>query len=331
MSKKKLLLPAGVGLVLLAVMLMAACAPATGPQGLVGPAGLEGVQGPTGLAGLAGPQGPAGAQGAPGVAGFEGAPGPAGPPGPVGPAGPQGPMGPQGGLTAPIKTEHGDLTVQQIANIQPGMASTMLEYAARFSGIYYAAKAGNWDLANYELSRATEVQKIAETTRPRNAQMLKDFEQVNLVPLGKAITGRDFDVFQTAFNRTVEACNTCHNATGNPFIKFALPANPPEYLQMGVTPPPPKAAGQDLYEAKCAFCHGADASGGRKIGQAVSADLRQTGLKPLYNNDVNALVRAILDGKDQANQDLDPAMPRWRGVISEQDVSSIVSYLLTLP
>lgn len=65
MKRKPLL----IGLVVFAVLILAACA---GPEGPAGPAGPEGPAGPAGSAGPAGP---------------------AGPEGPAGPAGPEGPMG----------------------------------------------------------------------------------------------------------------------------------------------------------------------------------------------------------------------------------------------
>jgi hypothetical protein len=78
----------------IAMIALAACTPAPGPQGPPGPAGEVGPPGPVGPAG---PQGEAGGQGPVGPAGERGPPGPQGPagaPGPAGPAGPKGDAGP---------------------------------------------------------------------------------------------------------------------------------------------------------------------------------------------------------------------------------------------
>ena len=88
--------------VVIAVVMIAGCSPAPGPQGPPGPAGEAGPAGPVGPAGpqgAQGPQGPVGPQGAVGEHGVAGPPGPAGPVGPQGPqgdAGTQGPAGPSG-------------------------------------------------------------------------------------------------------------------------------------------------------------------------------------------------------------------------------------------
>src|SRR6478752_5580130 len=98
----------------IAIVMMAGCSPAPGPQGPPGPAGEAGPPGPVGPVGpqgsvgerggagppgppgAIGPQGPQGEAGAQGPAGPSGERGPPGPQGAAGPAGPPGPAGPKG-------------------------------------------------------------------------------------------------------------------------------------------------------------------------------------------------------------------------------------------
>src|SRR6266508_3389214 len=77
----------------IAMMAIAGCTPAPGPQGPPGPAGEAGPAGPIGPAG---PQGEAGGQGPAGPSGERGPPGAQGPAGPAGPPGPAGPKGDPG-------------------------------------------------------------------------------------------------------------------------------------------------------------------------------------------------------------------------------------------
>lgn len=57
------------------------------------------------------------------------------------------------------RTKHGEMTLDELASIQPGLGTVMLEYSRRYWIIYYACKGGNWDLALYELK---ELREIAE-------------------------------------------------------------------------------------------------------------------------------------------------------------------------
>ena len=125
-------------------------------------------------------------------------------------------------------TNHGTLTLDQIAEIQHGLGTVMIEYGTRYNRMYQAAKAGNWDLAKYELKEATEIQEVGEFTRPGKASMLKTFEHTYLTPLDTAIDAKDWSAFETAYNNGVKGCNNCHAATGHEFIKYVLPSNAPD-------------------------------------------------------------------------------------------------------
>ena len=90
--------------------------------------------------------------------------------------------------------------------------------------------------------------------------------------------------------------------------------------------------GMELFQADCASCHLADGSGGKTIGTATSADLRQSALLPGYGaaNFETKMANAILNGKDEDDQDLDSAMPRWTGKLTDSQVNDIVTYMVTL-
>ena len=121
--------------------------------------------------------------------------------------------------------------LKTLANIQPGLGTVMMEYSARWTNTYYAAKAGNWDLAAYQIKEAREIQEVGETTRPKRAEALKTFEDAYLTQIDAAIKAKDFTKFEVAFKTaTTKGCNGCHNSQGFGFIEYKLPAAPPAPL-----------------------------------------------------------------------------------------------------
>jgi hypothetical protein len=127
-----------------------------------------------------------------------------------------------------ITTTHGNITLAQIAEIQPGLGTVMMEYSNRMYTIYYAAKSGNWDLAQYQLKEAREIQETGENTRPGKAVMLKAFESTYLNPLQDTMNATNWTAFQTQYSITVNGCNACHAANGFSYIHYTLPSNPPD-------------------------------------------------------------------------------------------------------
>ena len=123
-----------------------------------------------------------------------------------------------------------DEKLKTLADLQPGLGTVMIEYSGRYTNMYYAAKGGNWGLADYMLKEMREIQEVGETTRPGRASSLKAFEQAYLDPLEKTIKAKDFKALRTAFNRGVEGCNGCHASNGFPFIKYQLPKAAPSPL-----------------------------------------------------------------------------------------------------
>jgi hypothetical protein len=116
--------------------------------------------------------------------------------------------------------------LKTLAELQPGLGTVMMEYSARYTNAYYAAKGGNWDLAGYMLKEALEIQEVGETTRPERAGALKAFETAYLEPLDAAIKAKDFNTFDAAFKAGMKGCNGCHASQGFPYIEYALPDSP---------------------------------------------------------------------------------------------------------
>jgi mono/diheme cytochrome c family protein len=113
-------------------------------------------------------------------------------------------------------------------------------------------------------------------------------------------------------------------------VWVALGAMPASTKAAGAVKTTAAGAGKQLFQANCSSCHGANGAGGIKVGDATSADLRQSKLEPAYRKNVKLLQRAILDGKDEDGGNLNQVMPRWKGKLTTRQVDNIIAYLKTL-
>ena len=131
------------------------------------------------------------------------------------------------------RTKHGEMTLDQLASIQPGMARLMGEVAHRYSLMYYACKGGNWQLGRHELKELRGIFRIAATTRPKFTAELEAFNREYLTPIDRAIAERDVEAFMRAVQKGIAASDDVHRRLGYPFIRYRLPKGPRDYLDLG--------------------------------------------------------------------------------------------------
>ncbi len=127
-----------------------------------------------------------------------------------------------------IKTKHGELTLDQLAEVQPGMARLMKEIGERYHILYFAAKGGNWKLAQHELKQIISLMKAGVTLRPKYSHDITSFIQTNLNPITDSIEAREWKAFESAYKKGIDESNKLHEKYGYGFIRYVMPKNPPE-------------------------------------------------------------------------------------------------------
>jgi hypothetical protein len=135
------------------------------------------------------------------------------------------------------KTPHGEMTVDQIAEMQPGMARVMKEVGERYTLTYYAAKGGNWKLAAYHLNQLRGAFKVAKVTRPKFAEDLTAYDKDYLQPIFKAIHDKSWEEFEAAFRNGERGSDIYHDKRGVSYIRYTLPEQIPSNVYQG---PPEK-------------------------------------------------------------------------------------------
>jgi hypothetical protein len=131
-----------------------------------------------------------------------------------------------------VKTKHGELTLEQLAEVQPGLARLMKEIGDRFHVLYHAAKGGNWKLAEHEQKVSISILKVGATLRPKYHQDITAFIQSHLEPLGETIKAKDWKRFEHAYKSAVDETNKLHEKYGYGFIRYTLAKDPPSYYDL---------------------------------------------------------------------------------------------------
>ena len=130
------------------------------------------------------------------------------------------------------QTSHTEITLDQLGEIQPGLARLMVEVSDRYWILYYAAQGGNWKLAALQSSELEKALKIGIITRPKYNAHLEAFVKGPLSVINKAIEGRDWTAFESAYNAGIIAANAYHRKWDHEEIVWQLPHEPPKHLRL---------------------------------------------------------------------------------------------------
>ena len=125
-----------------------------------------------------------------------------------------------------------DLTIDELARMQPGMDRLMAEVGPRVHRMYYAAKAGNWPLAAYFCKSVVKQLQLSVQSRPKYDPDMSDYLRDDYAPVSAAIKAQDLGEFERAYDRMVQRANELHVVFGKPFIVWRTPDAPPDDLDL---------------------------------------------------------------------------------------------------
>lgn len=121
-----------------------------------------------------------------------------------------------------------DLTIEELALMQPGMDRLMAEVGARTHRLYYAGLARNWRLAEYFYRSVVKQLRLCAASRPKYAEEMTGYLETDCLPVRDAIKSGDLVAFEAAYEHMVERANELHGVFGKPWIRWVTPRTAPE-------------------------------------------------------------------------------------------------------
>jgi len=133
---------------------------------------------------------------------------------------------------SPTPNPRPTFTAEELSRFVPGLGTLMPEIGTRTWKLYYAAKARNWRMAQFQYGEIRGLMRTGITTRPAYKDDLESFMGSNWAKVGEAITAQDFDAFDAAFKEMVAEANDYHDGVGRNYIVWKLPEMPPADLDL---------------------------------------------------------------------------------------------------
>ena len=125
-----------------------------------------------------------------------------------------------------------DLTLDELALMQPGMDRLMAEVGTRTHRLYFAGQARNWRLAEYFYRSIVKQLRLCATSRPKYDAEMTTYLEKDCLPVRDAIKAGDAAAFETAYAHMVDRANVLHGFFGKPYIGWKTPEQPPDDLDL---------------------------------------------------------------------------------------------------
>jgi hypothetical protein len=136
-----------------------------------------------------------------------------------------------------VTTKDNELTLEEMSEALPDTATIMTRVGECWWHLIYAARGGNWELADYYLRRVVKLENTLVTLRPKHTERMKRFQQAAVPPVVAALEARDLSALEAAYAAATEMANELHGESGYPYIRWELPAEPPKGLSLGAVAP----------------------------------------------------------------------------------------------
>jgi Skp family chaperone for outer membrane proteins len=138
-----------------------------------------------------------------------------------------------GGLVAlqdSLKRMQSDLASTK--ELAPGLGEYMTTIQLHAGKLWFAAKATNWELAEYELDELKETMEAAKALNAEKngvkiSNVLDSVLQTQVAQLAESVKRKSSGEFQKSYDEMLSACNGCHTEAGYKFIHIIRPSAPP--------------------------------------------------------------------------------------------------------
>jgi hypothetical protein len=127
-----------------------------------------------------------------------------------------------------VTTMDNQLSLEEMSEALPDTATIMTRVGECWWHLIYAARGGNWDLADYYLRRVVKLENTLVTLRPKHTDRMARFQQQAVPPVREAMEARDLAALEAAYSAATEMANELHGESGYDYIRWELPPEPPK-------------------------------------------------------------------------------------------------------
>jgi hypothetical protein len=111
------------------------------------------------------------------------------------------------------------------AGNEPNIGDIMVFQQERHLKLWFAGRAGNWPLADYEIDKLKD--GFDDIDKLMGGDTVGKAVGVPIAALEEAVENKDKDSFTRAFDQLTAGCNSCHHTLDHAFIVIQRPTVSP--------------------------------------------------------------------------------------------------------
>ena len=139
-------------------------------------------------------------------------------------------------VTFSIGTDKDPLDPDQVGSLLPDAEAIMTMVGDCWWKLIYAARGGNWPLADYYYRRVGHLEENLLTVSPKHTERMRRFQREALPPVLEAIFANDLPKLEVAYQAATDYANRMHVESGYDYIRWELPAEAPRGLMLKPVP-----------------------------------------------------------------------------------------------
>ncbi len=113
--------------------------------------------------------------------------------------------------------------VDKLVAVMPATGNIMIEMGERYKNLYWAAKLGQWEFADYQAEEMEELIDKLKITRPELTKTANEFLKNSYPHVSQVVRSREWDKFSVMFENLRSECMACHSKNEHGFIVLPIP------------------------------------------------------------------------------------------------------------
>ena len=113
--------------------------------------------------------------------------------------------------------------VENLVKVIPGAADIMIVVGERYKNLYWAARQGKWEFAEYQAEELKDLIEKLQITRPKRAGTSQEFLDAVFPDIIEASASGDWKRFGASFDNMRKRCMECHVKNDHGFVVLEEP------------------------------------------------------------------------------------------------------------